>query len=42
MKLIMHRLSGRFIFGPLDMQEFEAKRDEIVAKDLLKLRLKVA
>jgi len=35
-------LGGRFVFGPLDMQEFELKRDEIVAKDLLKLKLKVA
>ncbi|RVX67315.1 hypothetical protein B0A52_09096 [Exophiala mesophila] len=34
-------LSGRFVFGPLDMEELLAKKDEIVEKDLLKLKLTV-
>ena len=37
----MNRLAGRFVFGPLDMEQFEAKRHEIVEKDLLKLKLTV-
>jgi hypothetical protein len=35
------RLAGRFVFGPIDMEELSAKKDEIVEKDLLKLKLTV-
>ncbi|RWA03033.1 hypothetical protein EKO27_g12072, partial [Xylaria grammica] len=34
-------LSGRFVSVTWDMQELEQKREEIVAGDLLKLRLTV-
>lgn len=36
-----YRLSGRFVFGPVDMEELVAKKDEIVEKDLLKLKLTI-
>ncbi|KAK5042924.1 hypothetical protein LTR84_012013 [Exophiala bonariae] len=32
-------LAGRFVFGPLDMQELAAKESEILKKDSLKLKL---
>ncbi|KEF52959.1 uncharacterized protein A1O9_10865 [Exophiala aquamarina CBS 119918] len=32
-------LAGRFVFGPADMEELAAKKNEIVEKDLLKLKL---
>lgn len=38
---MIKRLSGRFVFGPQDMEELLEKKDEIVEKDLLKLRLVV-
>ncbi|KAF2168627.1 hypothetical protein M409DRAFT_65517 [Zasmidium cellare ATCC 36951] len=34
-------LSGRFVYGPVDMEELLAKKDEIVQKDLLKVKLTV-
>ncbi|EXJ66804.1 uncharacterized protein A1O5_09999 [Cladophialophora psammophila CBS 110553] len=34
-------LAGRFVFGPLDMEQLSTKKDEIVEKDLLKLKLVV-
>ncbi len=37
----MDRLGGRFIFGPLDMEQLQGRSDEILEKDLLKLRLAV-
>ena len=36
-----NRLAGRFVFGPMDMEEFVAKKDETVEKDLPKLKLTV-
>lgn len=38
---ILSRLAGRFVYGPLDMEELLAKKDEIVANDLLKMKLTV-
>lgn len=38
-RLLISRLAGRFVFGPYDMEQFLARKDEIVEKDLLKLRL---
>ena len=34
-------LQGRFVFGPGDMEELEAKKEEIVERDLMKLKLDV-
>lgn len=34
-------LQGRFVMGPADMQELESKKDEIVKRDLMKLKLDV-
>ncbi|KIX95936.1 uncharacterized protein Z520_08191 [Fonsecaea multimorphosa CBS 102226] len=34
-------LAGRYVNAPWDMQELEGKKDEIVEKDLLKLKLQV-
>lgn len=37
----LHRLAGRYLNAPWDMEELMAKKDEIVDKDLLKLKLQV-
>lgn len=39
--LLMHRLAGRYVNAPWDMEELSAKKDEIVQRDLLKLKLQV-
>lgn len=38
---LLNRLGGRFIFGPMDMEQLNTKRHEIVERDLLKLKLVV-